>query len=60
MIKKETDCYYGFVCPYNAKSHEDCEQWCGLDEPAPEDEELCDGCQFGGECENCEEYYWYT
>ena len=32
MIKKETDCYYGFVCPYNAKSHEECEQWCGLDE----------------------------
>lgn len=61
MIKKETDCYYGFVCPYNAKSHEECEQWCGVDdELASEDEELCDGCQFGGECENCEEYYWYT
>ena len=42
------------------------EAWeCGVDEePAPEptseDEELYDGCQFGGECENCEEYYWYT
>lgn len=27
-IRKETDCYFGFVCPYNAKSHEDCEHYC--------------------------------
>ena len=41
------------------------EAWeCGVDEEPTsensEDEELCDGCQFDGECENCEEYYWYT
>lgn len=27
-IRKETDCYFGFVCPYNAKSNEDCEHYC--------------------------------
>lgn len=27
-IRKETDCYFGFVCPYNAKSHKDCEHYC--------------------------------
>jgi len=63
---------YNYECEYWCGAHEPQdypEAWeCGVDdEPAPEptaetseDEELCDGCQFGGECENCEEYYWYT
>ena len=47
MIKKETDCYYGFVCPYNAKSHEECEHWCEVDDKsAPEDWEEYSGYSY--------------
>lgn len=31
-IRKETPCDFG-ECPYNAMYNNDCEYWCGVEEP---------------------------
>ena len=67
-LRKETPCDFG-PCPYDAEQYCSCEYWCGAEEPEDrpeidifpdEDDEECDGCQCDGDCDNCDEYYWFT
>ena len=54
-LRSITPCDFDGICPYNAACINDCEYWCGADEPEdyPPEEESKD-------CRDLEDLYDYT